>query len=348
MLTRRPSYALGRWLLFGMLALVWGSSYFWIKVGVDEGLKPFTLVSLRLGISVVALLVLLAATRSRLPRDRGTLARLAVLGVINVALPFGLITWAEQYVGSALASILNALVPLFAMVFAAIALHDEPFTLNRLGGLLIGFVGAVLLLGRHLVAAPGSDPGLELLGDVALVLSSASYAGGLVFTRRFVTGRTFVDDPLTGRRTLRPAEIALPQNSVGFVIVATIALLTERTPGGGIALPVSGLAWLSVAWLGVLGSAVAYLLFFRLVQSWGATRTSTVTYVMPIIGIALGAIILHETIDLQVGAGAALVLGGIALVNARIGARRIFGRSAPLTAFELAPGEAAPFEVTPD
>ena len=153
----RPSLAVGQWILFGLLSLVWGSSYFWIKVGVDEGLTPFTLITLRLAIATVALVLLMAATRSRLPRDRATYAKLAVLGVINVALPFGLITWAEQYVGSALASIINALVPLFVIVFAALALRDEPFTLNRLGGLLIGFMGAVLLLGRHLAPAVGAD-----------------------------------------------------------------------------------------------------------------------------------------------------------------------------------------------
>jgi drug/metabolite transporter (DMT)-like permease len=327
----RPSFALGQWIVFGLLSLVWGSSYFWIKVGVDEGLLPFTLITLRLAIATVALLLLMAVTRSRLPRDRATFAKLAVLGVINVALPFGLITWAEQYVGSALASIINALVPLFVIVFAALALRDEPFTLNRLGGLVIGFVGAVLLLGRHLAPAVGVDPTLELWGEIALVASSISYAAGGVFIRRYISGKKIIDDPVTGPRTIRPTEIALPQNVVGLVIVAIVALLFEPAPGGGLVVPTTTYGWIAVTWLGVLGSAVAYLLFFRLIHAWGATRTAVVTYVMPIIGISLGVLILHESIDAQVLAGAALVIFGIVLVNARIGQRRLFGRSAAAT-----------------
>lgn len=324
---RRPSPVASQWLTFGLLSLVWGSSYFWIKVGVDEGLQPFTLITLRLIVAMVALALLLVATRSRLPRDRATLAKLAILGLLNVAIPFSLITWAEQYVGSALASILTSLVPLFVIVFAALALRDEPFTLNRLGGLLVGFVGAVLLLARHLAPTAGTDPQLELFGDLALVLSSVSYASAGVFTRRFLSGRKVIDDPLTGPRTLRPAEIALPQNAAGLVVVAILALATEPAPGGGLVLPATPLAWVAVTWLGLLGSAFAYLLFFGLLAVWGATRTALVTYVMPMVGIALGVVILRETVDLQVLAGAALVIFGIVLVNARIGQRRIFGRA---------------------
>jgi drug/metabolite transporter (DMT)-like permease len=329
-MNRRPSTAVAQWLTFGLLSLVWGSSYFWIKVGVDEGLRPFTLITLRLSVAMIALVLLLLATRSRLPRDPATLAKLTLVGVLNVALPFSLITWAEQYVGSALASILTALVPLFVIVFAALALRDEPFTVNRLGGLVIGFVGAVLLLARHLAPTAGSDPQLELFGDLALVLSSVSYAASGVFIRRFLSGRKLVDDPLTGPRTLRPTEIALPQNAAALVIVGAIALFAEQGPAGGLVLPATPLAWVAVTWLGLLGSAFAYLLFFRLLAVWGATRTALVTYVMPLVGIALGVVILREMIDIQVLAGVALVIFGIVLVNARIGQRRIFGR-APAT-----------------
>src|SRR3990170_4034940 len=243
-MTRRPSPALILWLLFIVLSITWGSSYFFIKVGVEEGLQPFTLIAWRLGIAIAALLALVALTRSRLPRDPATLARLAFLRVIHVAIPLALITWAEQFVGSALATILQGLVPLFAIVFAGLVLHDEPITVNRVVGLVVGFAGAVILLGRHLAPTAGSDPTVELGG--------------------------------------------------------------ERSPGGGIPVPPTGIAWLSVAWLGVLGSAVAYLMYFRILNAWGVTRTSLVTYVMPIVGI---------------------VLGGIGLVNSQFGQRRLFGRS---------------------
>ena len=336
-MARSASPALRQWLLFGLLALVWGSSYFWIKVGVDEGMKPFTLVTLRLAISVVGLTLLMAATRSRITRDRGALTLLVFLGVVNVALPFGLITWAEQYIGSALASILNATVPLFVMVFAALVLHDEPLTVNRLAGLLIGFAGAVLLLARHLAPTPGVDPSLAFVGDLALVAASMAYAVGGVMIRRFLSGRKLIDDPLTGPRSLRPAEIALPQNITALVVISVAAFLFEPAPGGGIVLPTTTAAWVAVTWLGLLGSAVAYLLFYRLLNVWGATRTALVTYVMPVVGIAMGVLILHETIDAQVVAGTALVIGGIVVINARIGQRKLFGRSPAVTRVEAAP-----------
>src|SRR3989304_1871290 len=262
-MTRRPSPALSLWLLFIVLSITWGSSYFFIKVGVEEGLQPFTLIAWRLGIAIAALLALVALTRSRLPRDPTTLARLVFLGVINVAIPFALITWAEQFIGSALASILQGLVPLFAIVFAGLVLHDQPITVNRVVGL-------------------GGRP---------------------------------------------PVELPLPQNAAAFVLTAIAALALERSPGGGIPVPPTGIAWLSVAWLGVLGSAVAYPMYFPILNAWGATRTSLVTYVMPIVGIVLGVLVLRETIDAQVIVGTALVIGGIGLVNSQFGQRRLFGRS---------------------
>src|SRR3970040_974248 len=126
---RSPSSRL-LWLIFVGVAFAWGSPYFFIKVGVESGLEPFTLVAWRLAISIVGLGLLMAVTRSRLPRDRSVLAKLAVVGVINVAIPFMLITWAEQFIGSALASILQGLTPLFALIFAGIVLQDEPITIN--------------------------------------------------------------------------------------------------------------------------------------------------------------------------------------------------------------------------
>ena len=137
--------ALSLWLVFGALSAAWGSSFLFIKIGLEEGLPPLTLVTFRLLIAIVFLTVVLRLTRGRLPREPGTILRLAALGLIHVAIPFGLVTWGELWIPSALASILNGLVPLFTIVLAALLLRDEPITSNRLAGLVIGFVGAALL-----------------------------------------------------------------------------------------------------------------------------------------------------------------------------------------------------------
>jgi drug/metabolite transporter (DMT)-like permease len=313
------------WLVFAGVTVAWGSSYFFIKIGVESGLQPFTLIGWRLAISVVALVVLVTLTRARVPREPSVLWKLAVMGVFYVAVPFTLITWAEQSIGSALASILQGLTPLFALVLAGLVLQDEPITVNKLGGLVLGFGGAVVILGRHLAPAAGADPTAELTGELALVLSCLSYAAASVFLRRAVGTRPLVDDPVTGPRALRPLEIALPQNLVALAIIAPLALLTES--GSGIPMPTNADAWISVIWLGLVGSAIAYMLYFRLLNAWGAYRASLITYAMPIVGILLGVLVLNEVIDLQTIVGTAMVIGGIALANAPIGQRQIYGRA---------------------
>jgi drug/metabolite transporter (DMT)-like permease len=325
----RSSSAALLWVTFLALAFIWGSSFLFIKIGLEEGLTPFWLVSARLWIATIFLTVVLRLTGARLPRDRRTLRALAVLGVINVAVPFGFITWGELYITSALASILNGLVPLFTIVIAALALHDEPITLNRLGGLAIGFAGAVLLISPGFEAGvePAAAPPFPLAGELAVVLASVSYAFAAVYIRRTVAGKPLVDDPRTGPRSLTPVEIALPQGIIGGVITTTVALLFERPEGGLVALPASAQAWFAVTWLAVLGSGVAYLLFFRIIRAWGATRTTLVTYVMPVVGIALGVIVLQERLHLAEILGGALVIGGLVLANSSIGQRRLYGRA---------------------
>ncbi|HEY8167760.1 MAG TPA: EamA family transporter [Candidatus Limnocylindrales bacterium] len=323
----RTSSSAFLWILFVALAFAWGSSYFFIKVGVEAGMLPFNLVGWRLAISVVGLGLLVAVTRSRVPRDPRVLAKIAVMGIVYVAIPFSLITWAEQSIDSALAAILQALTPLFALIIAAVVLHDEPITVNKVGGLVLGFAGAVVILARHVAPAAGVDPGGELTGEIALVLSCLSYAIGATYLRRTIGTRPLMPDPVTGPRALRPVEIALPQNIVALLIIAPLAAIFE--PASGLAAPPTTDAWVSVIWLGLIGSGIAYLMFYRLINAWGVYRSSLITYVMPVIGILLGVIVLGETIGVQTFIGTAMVIGGVALANAPIGQRRLFGRAAP-------------------
>ncbi len=301
------------WALFLALGLMWGSSYLFIKIGV-ETLPTFTLVAARLGIGLVFLATVVAIAREQLPRDPMVYGHLLVMSVVNVALPFALITSAERSVDSALAAILNSGVPLFTIVIAALFLHDEPITVNRIAGLVVGYAGVILLVGRGL-GAGGSESAIS--GELALLGSTASYGVGVVYARRNVRG-------------LRPMIPALFQVLFAFVITGTIALVTERP----FEVPWTERSIFAIVWLGLLGSGLAYLCFFRLLQSWGATRTSMIAYLLPIVGIVAGVLVLDEVVDGWVLVGTALVIGGVALVNSRFGQRRIFGRGA-------APAEAA-------
>jgi drug/metabolite transporter (DMT)-like permease len=320
------------WLVFVALSVVWGTSFLFIKIGLDEGLPPFWLVTYRLWIAVLVLLGFARLTGARLPHDRAGLLTVAFLGLINVAIPFALITWGEQYIPSALASILNGLVPLFTIIIAALVLADEPITLNRLAGLLIGFVGAVLLLAHGFDAgasSPGqsADPALALAGELAIVLAAIAYAASAVYIRRRISGRPLIAERDGSRRPMRPVEIAIPQNVAAALLISVLALTVEHPDGGLVVLPASASAWFAVAWLGALGSALAYILYFRLLGAWGATRSTLVTYAMPVVGVIAGVLVLGETIEPREVLGMLLIIAGIALVNARIGMRRLYGRS---------------------
>ena len=315
------------WLVFAATAFAWGSSFLWIKVGLVEGLAPLTLVAYRLWIGAVFLAVVARLTGARLPADRRVLAKVGSLGVLYIVLPFSLITWAELWIDSAVASILNGLVPLFAIVVAGVVLRDEPITVNRLAGLLIGFGGAVVLLSRNLGPTPTADPLLVVLGELAVLVASACYAVSVVYVRHEFGGRNLVNDPRHGRRPISPVELALPQVFVAAVVSTALAAVLEWPRPGTAVAPATPMAWLAVAWLGLLGSGLAYLLYYRLLGAWGATRSTLVAYAMPIVGLLLGVLVLRETIDLQVLVGSALIIGGIALVNSQIGARRLYGRA---------------------
>ncbi len=287
------------WLLFVVLGFLWGSSYMFIKIGVDAGLPPFTLVALRLLLGFALLAAVVAAARESLPRDRTTYRHLLVMAVVNIVIPFTLITWAEQRVDSTLASVINGAVPILVIPIAALALRDEPLTRGRIAGVLLGFAGVAVLVGFD-PAAAGSD----LPGALALVGSSVSYACGAVYARRHVRG-------------LRPMIPALFQVAFALIIAGGIALAVDRPW----TLQVEPRAVLAVLWLGFLGSGLAYLIFFRLLARRGAAGTSLVAYLLPVFGVALGAIFLSEPIDSRLLTGLALIVGGIALVNATVGRR---------------------------
>jgi len=297
------------WLIFLALGFLWGSSYLFIKIGVDHGLQPFTLIMFRLLIGLALLATVVAFAREPLPRSPRMYGHLFVMGVINIAIPFSLITFAEQTVDSSLAAVINGAVPLFVIVIAALFLKGETVTVNRVAGLAIGFVGVAILVGLDIADLTSANA----LGELALIGATISYAVGNVYAKAHVHG-------------LRPMIPALFQVFFGLLVTGALAFATEA--------PLA-VAWIpeslfSVVWLGLFGSGLAYLAYFRILQHWGATRTSMVAYLLPIYGIALGALVLSEPIAASTLVGTVLVIAGIALVNSRYGTRPLFaGRNQP-------------------
>ena len=293
------------WLIFLALGFFWGSSYLFIKIGVDNGLQPFTLIMFRLLIGFVLLAAVVAVAREPLPRDPRTYGHLFVMGVINIAIPFSLITYAEQTVDSSLAAVINGAVPLFVIVIAALFLKGETVTLNRVAGLIVGFIGVAILVGLDVTDLGSANT----LGELALIGATISYAVGNVYAKAHVHG-------------LRPMIPAVFQVFFGLLVTGALAFLTEHP----LAVVPAPEAILAVVWLGLLGSGLAYLCYFRILQHWGATRTSMVAYLLPVVGIGLGPLILHEDVTAGTLIGTVLVIGGIALVNSRFGTRPLFSR----------------------
>jgi drug/metabolite transporter (DMT)-like permease len=299
------------WILFLTLGFVWGSSYLWIKIGL-ESLPPLTLISGRLLLGGAFLAVVVAIARQPLPRERRQYGHLLVMAVVNIVMPFILITVGEQSIDSALASILTATVPLTVIVLAPVFLPDERITLPRIAGLALGFAGVILLVAPDLVNLSDSD----LTGELMMIGAAICYGIGNVYSKRNVRG-------------LRPMIPALFQVIFAAAIIVPMALVIEH--------PVSSVqpapsAIVAVIWLGILGSGVAYLCYFTILAHWGATRTSMVAYLLPVVGIALGAAVMQDPVTVNRIVGTGLIIAGIALVNSGPTVKRLIDRRADTAA----------------
>ena len=286
--------AIKDWGKFIALGLIWGSSFFWIKIAVQE-IGPFTLVSFRVLFALLGILAVIAYRRTALPGRRRWWA-FGVLGLFNVALPFVLISWAEQNISSGIAAILNSTMPLFTILIAPLFLADERITRARMVGLVLGFLGVVVLVSGKIEFGLGGYQ----LGVAAMLIASLCYAVSAIFARKQTQG------------------MAVEAQSIGqmmaawlFIIPATAMVEAPFTPP---ALPIT---WMAVAWLGLLGSCVATLLYYSLINSVGPTRTVLVSYIFPLVGVVLGIIFLNERPDWQLVVGGFLIIGGIGMVNRR-------------------------------
>ena len=293
------------WLAFGALSLIWGSSFLWIKIAVQE-VGPMTLVAFRLLFGLLALLIAARVTRQRLQVSRRDLPSYAIMAVLNTALPFTLISWGETRIDSSTASILNGSMPLFVLVLAHFWLQDERITWMRLAGLLVGFGGVGLIVG---LGANGIFEG-NRLGQLAVLGGAMSYALASTYSRRYLRNR----QPLAqATMVVLMAEVILWASTLAF----------ERP----LRLPELPISWIAILWLGLLGTGLAYLLYFYLLNAWGSTRSSMVTYTMPVTGVVLGVSFLAEPLDVRVLLGTLLVVAGVVLVNRKSVVRRRIPRA---------------------
>jgi len=259
-----------------------------IKIAVRE-LDPATLILGRIGLAALTLAVVVPAlvgTRTTLEQLRLHWRALTVVGLLNTAVPFWLLSWGETRIDSGLASIIQASVPILNAVLAFAFFHEQRVTRQMLAGIAVGFAGVALLV--------GAQPQAKVLGALAVVGMAICYALSGLLTRRHLGDA-------------RPHVVALGTSAIAAVVVAPVGVLRapEHLPGWK--------TWASVAVLGVLGTALAYLLFFTIIAGAGAAYAALVTYLVPPVALVYGAVFLDESVGLAALGGLVLIFAGVAL-----------------------------------
>jgi drug/metabolite transporter (DMT)-like permease len=283
------------WVKFIALGLVWGSSFFWIKIGLQE-VGPLHVVFFRVSLALLGLSVFYVLRHKSFPLRKAWKLYL-FLGLFNVALPFFLVSWSETHITSGMASILNSLQPLTTSLIAAIFIKDEKLTPRRIAGLLLGFGGVLVLMSDKF----GGELTGEAIGILAMVIAVFCYGSSGVYARIHNDG-------------VKPEDQALGQFVLGMFFIFP-AMLSFESP---FTLPVRPVSYLAFAWLGLLGSFFAAITWYSLLDEIGPARVSMTTYMFPLVGVILGATILKEPLNWRTLVGGLMILGAIIIVNQRI------------------------------
>lgn len=286
-----------RWLL--SLAILWGGSFFFAKVAVGE-LPPLTVVFGRVALAALALNLVVVVSGHGLFRTGSPWRTFFTMGLLNNLLPFALIFWAQTHIASGLASILNATTPLFTALVAHFATNDEQLSGRKISAVLIGFAGVAVLLGPGLDAISRSD----LWSELACLGAALSYAVAGIYGRRF------------GRRRVGPIDAAAGQLTASAILILPVMLLVDR-PWTLTATP-STAACAALVALALLSTAVAYVLYFRILAVAGATNLLLVTLLIPVAAILLGAGFLGEHLEPRHFAGMGLIGAGLAVIDGRL------------------------------
>lgn len=279
----------------GVLALIWGSSFLWIKLA-DRGFSPVEVTLARLALGAGVLFAIVLARREQVPRSLRVWAHIAVAALFANAVPYLLFAVAEQSVNSSTAGIINATTPLWTVVLALAVRHQKTVTSWQAAGLIVGFAGAVLIFTPWSAAA-----GLTSAGGLECLAASISYAISYIYMDKFLV-----------RRGVGPVVLSACQLLAASVMLAVaLAVTGVRTPH------VTAVSVAAVVVLGIVGTGFAYVLNYQIITSEGATIASTVTYLLPVVAIVLGVLVLNESVTAIVLGGIALVLAGVAMTRRR-------------------------------
>ena len=283
-------------LVWLVLCGIWGSTWLFIKIGLND-LPPLSFAAIRFVIAAAILWVILVVRRLSVPTSARDLLLLAGTGVLGFTVNYGLIFWGEQYISSGLAAVLQSTIPAFGLLFAHLHLPDERMTPAKVFGVILGVIGVGVIFSNQLsLAGPRA-----FAGSVAIVISAAGAAYSNVLIKGY------------GEK-IEPTIIAATQMTFGLIPILIIGLIWEGNP---LNFRWTGMAVISLFYLAIVGSVIAFILYYWLVQHMDVTKSMLIALVTPVTAVILGMIVLREQLDWRTLAGGVLVLSGIALVVIR-------------------------------
>lgn len=285
------------WTLLLTLSVLWGGSFFFNGVAVRE-IPTFTVVVVRVALAAVILLVIVRLMGIKIPRDGRVWAAFFGMGLLNNVVPFSLIVWGQAHIASGVASILNATTPLFTVIVAHMLTADEKMTGGRLAGVVIGLFGVAILIGSDALASLGVDA----VAQLACLTAAISYAFAGVFGRRFKA------------MSVSPMATATGQVTASSVMLVPVMLIVDKPW----TLPFPSVATvLALVGVAALSTALAYILYFRILMTAGATNLLLVTFLIPVSAVLLGVLVLGDTLMHKHFAGMALIGLGLAAIDGR-------------------------------
>ena len=293
------------WSLLGVLSILWGGSFFFNGVSLRE-LPPLTIVFLRVALAAIILLPVLLVYRTGFPKSLSGWKPFFALALLNNVLPFSLIVIGQTYIPSGLASVLNATTPLFT-VLAMAAAGDEKLYARRVAGVIVGLIGVIVLHGQSLDFEAGQSIG------ILLCLAAAFFYGLSALYAR----RKLLDSP--------PLATAAFQLTASSLVMAVVAAAVERPWQ----LPLPGTAtWIAIVGSAALSTALAYIIFFRILRRAGSTNVMLVTLLIPVTAILLGYLVLGETVSLREIVGAVVIGSALLIIDGRV--LQFFWRPVPI------------------
>ena len=284
------------WALLVTLSVLWGGSFFFAEIAL-ESLPPLTIVTLRVGLAAITLWLVVLALKLPIPNSTPIWIAFLTMGLLNNVLPFSLIVWGQSQISSGLAAILNATAPLFGVIVAGILLRDESATPLKIMGVVVGFAGVIVMMDLSSIATS------SLLAQLAILAAALSYACASVYGRRFKA---------TG---LNPILVAAGQVTGSTLLLLPIALWVD---GNDPYANVPAQVWAAIISLAVFSTAAAYILYFKLLASAGATNILLVTLLVPVSAILLGWLFLEESLQTPHVIGMAMIALGLSAIDGRL------------------------------